>query len=95
LLDEIRPILGASMSSILFLLAVIAFMVVVYWAFLNDRAGGESGARGFLAMRDAGDPQAVPPRRSPRWASARLLETGRPLSQPRWRDAAKPGGWRA
>ena len=38
------------MSGLLFLLEVIAFLVVVSWAYANDGAS-KSGARGLLGMK--------------------------------------------
>jgi hypothetical protein len=90
---------GRRMSSILFLMAVIAFLVVVHWVFVNDGPAGKSGARGLLAMRDASDPENAPPRPPPRWARAGPLDSSAEVSvsrpQPRWRRAAQHGRWRA
>jgi hypothetical protein len=87
------------MASILFLMAVIAFLVVAHWAFVNDGAGEKSGARGLLAMRDAADPDAGPPRPPPRWARGGPTEAPAATSvsrpQPRWRRAAQLGRWRS
>jgi hypothetical protein len=87
------------MSSILFLLGVIAFLVVAHWAFVNDERGEKSGLRGLLAMRDASDPDTAPPRPPPRWAKGAPVEsaTEAPVNrpQPRWRRAAQHGRWRS
>jgi hypothetical protein len=86
-------------ASILFLMAVIAFLVVVHWAFLNERSDGKAGGRGLLAMRDAIDPESAPPRPPPRWARAGPLDSPAEVSvsraQPRWRRAAQHGRWRS
>jgi hypothetical protein len=80
------------MSGTLFLLDVIAFVLVAYWAYSNDRASAGSGDKGLLAMKDTGaiDTEA----RVPKWqesirgrgaaapASARLDTTK--VRPPRW-----------
>lgn len=87
------------MSSILFAMSVVAFLVVVYWAFRNEKPGRKSGAISLLDMRDAADPDAAPSRPPPRWARGGPAEpppeapANRP--QPRWRRAAQLGRWRS
>lgn len=87
------------MSSILFLMAVIAFLIVVHWTFVNDRPGRKPARRGLLDMRDAADPENAPPRPRPRWAQGDQLEGPRKSAfirpQPRWRRTAQQGRWRA
>jgi len=87
------------MASILFAMAVVAFLVVVYWAFRNDKPGRKSGMISLLEMRDAADPDVAAPRPRPRWAQGSPQESppetpvNRP--QPRWRRAAQLGRWRS
>jgi hypothetical protein len=88
------------MTGILFLLAVIAFLIVAHWAFVNDRAGDKSGYEGLLAMRDPVEREGRSRRRPPRWAQGGPREpTGEDPPtrgpQPRWRRAAQHGRWRA
>lgn len=54
------------MSTILFLLAIAAFVAVVVWTYANDGLGAEAGHRGILAMRDAGGASGET-RAGPRW----------------------------
>lgn len=44
------------MSGLLFLAAVTGFVVVAYWAYLNDEPGPDAGTRGILGMTGDVDP---------------------------------------
>src|SRR6185312_3674310 len=54
----------AGMSSILFAIEVVAFLVVAAWAYRNDRIAAEEGGTGLLALRSTGD---APPVTQQRW----------------------------
>jgi len=60
------------MTSIAFLLGVIGFVVVAYWAYTNDRLKVGGGEQGLLAMKsDTRQPEGPPSR-------ATWLRDGRP-----------------
>ncbi len=42
---------------ILYFFGLLAFIVVVVWALINDTAGTGGGARGLLAMRGEAPPE--------------------------------------
>lgn len=54
------------MSGILFLIEVVAFVLLAYWAFRNDKIGLTEGGTGLFAMRDLSAP-VEPKSRSPKW----------------------------
>jgi hypothetical protein len=82
------------MSSLLFLLDVIAFLVVVQWACANE-APGATGLKGLLGMHDkASDAAAQAERAAPAWrkrgdAAVAPATTART----RWSAGPQPG-WR-
>jgi hypothetical protein len=85
------------MSSILFAMEVVAFLVVAVWAYRNDRVGAEEGGTGLLAFRSASD---APPARPQRWRkdfrakgiyARRSDMTNAP--QPRWKSRPAPRRW--
>ena len=47
------------MSSILFAIEVVAFLVVAAWAYRNDRIAAEEGGTGLLSLRSTGDAPPV------------------------------------
>jgi hypothetical protein len=87
------------MSGVLFLLEIVAFVVVAYWAYLNDRAGPEAGDKGILRMKKMvaeGRPAAKP---APRWktVSHRAFDAEDLASdpvirgaQPQWKRRLRP-----
>lgn len=87
------------MSGLLFLIAVVGFVVIAYWAYRNDVAGlGEYGS-GLLAMRAT---NAVKPKAGPKWKKqaqpsadviARRLAPLKPDDgkKPRWNQTFLPG----
>jgi hypothetical protein len=84
------------MSGILFLLTVAAFVVVVHWAYSNER-GPHAGATGLLAMTEGGqgEPSSAAPGPAA-WKQSRPPQSGAPCeraetppaggSLPRWRQ---------
>lgn len=54
------------MSGILFLIEVVAFVLLAYWAFRNDKIGLTESGEGLFAIRDLGAP-AAPKTRTPKW----------------------------
>lgn len=84
------------MSGILFALAVVAFAVVAYWTYQNDRAGPEAGLKGLLRMK--AEPKAVGTApEAPKWsgvgrrtaAASRFDKKPVSARQPKWRRKAK------
>lgn len=86
------------MSGLLFLIAVVGFVLIAYWAYRNDVAGlGEYGT-GLLAMRST---TAVRPKAGPKWKKqaqpsadiARRLAAPKPDGdkKPRWNQTFLPG----
>jgi hypothetical protein len=76
------------MAGILFLLEVVAFLVVVAWAWRIERSGATAGGAGLLAMTGEGDPERG--KRGPRYrraAAAAARDEVRPggRAAPRWR----------
>jgi hypothetical protein len=81
------------MSGILFLLTIAAFVVVVHWAYSNDRKPN-AGATGLLAMTE-GEPSSEAPRPAT-WKQSRPPQGRAPYepagaprasgSPPRWRQ---------
>jgi hypothetical protein len=53
------------MTGVFFLVGVVAFVVVAYWAYTNDRLQTGSGERGLLAMKSDGEASSGRP--APRW----------------------------
>jgi hypothetical protein len=39
------------LPGLLYLLGLLAFMIVMYWAFTNDGSGNTGGNRGLFAMK--------------------------------------------
>ena len=71
------------MSSLLFLMQLVAFALVAHWAFTNDKAGPEAGSKGLLRMVDALAPVIARRKAAqPRWKAS---HSDRPQS------AARPG----
>ena len=58
------------MASILFLLEVVAFVVVVWWAFLHTGRRGQGEDTGLLAMRSGDRPPSAT--RTPVWKASAL-----------------------
>ena len=56
----------STMSGIIFLLEVSAFVLLCYWAFRNDKIGWTEGGTGLFAMRDLTVP-AGPKAKTPKW----------------------------
>jgi hypothetical protein len=56
------------MASILFVLEVVAFVVVVWWAYVRSEPGAQGQETGLLGMRSG--ERRVRPRRAPRWKTA-------------------------
>lgn len=63
------------MSSVLFLLEIVAFLIVVYWAYSNDRVRPSLGDKGLLQM--------VPAERAPEQAAAAAV--------PKWKKTPARG----
>jgi hypothetical protein len=72
------------MSGIVFLLGVVSFVLVAYWAFANDRMKVGSGETGLLRMKcehDAEEEPTRPHRFTPQWSrSARKSSKRAPLT---------------
>lgn len=85
------------MSSLVFVLAVAAYVAVVLWTRDNDRAGAQGGRKGLLRMRGAGaDPAstAAGPA-APRWRQVRAAsppDTSPPPAPPRARTPSETKG---
>lgn len=62
----LRSVRESSMSGILFLLEVSAFVLLCYWAFRNDKIGLTEGGSGLFGMRDLSTP-TEPQARVPNW----------------------------
>lgn len=85
------------MSGILFLVDIIAFVVVAYWAYANDRAGVEGGDQGLLKMKKVVIAPAAA-KRAPRWMSTKRPADPDELAedpvlrrvQPQWRRQLRP-----
>lgn len=86
------------MSSVLFGLTVIAFAVLAYWTYKNDRAGAESGLKGLLGMRAEAPALGAATPKAPKWSVAVRREPaeGRfskravsPRRQPKWQRKTK------
>jgi hypothetical protein len=76
-------------SGILFLLMLVAFVAIAYWAFTNDE-GPDAGFKGLLAMtRDQGDEPSSSAARAPRWRQQRSTQ-----DSVRDRTASPPPRWR-
>jgi hypothetical protein len=91
------------MSGILFLLAVAAFVIVVHWAYSNDR-GPNAGATGFLAMTGGGEGEPTSAAPGPAtWKHSRQPQSRAPTEQaeaprasgslPRWRQEQGRARW--
>ena len=80
------------MSSILFAMEVVAFILVAAWAYHNDRIALEEGGVGLLALKSAGE-EEKPAKKQPRWH--RNARPSRPPTgpQPRWKLQPAPGRW--
>lgn len=87
------------MSGILFLLTVAAFVVVVHWAYSNEREPN-GGSKGLLAMIEDGEGEpSSAARRSATWKQSRGSQYGEPReraeaprasgSAPRWRQDSR------
>jgi len=59
----------SSMSGILFLIELSAFVLLCYWALRNDKIGLTEGGSGLFAMRDLSAP-AEPKAKIPNWKQA-------------------------
>ncbi|MDB5446810.1 MAG: hypothetical protein JWQ97_2127 [Phenylobacterium sp.] len=82
------------MSGILFLLDVIAFLVVVSWAYANDGAS-QSGAKGLLGMKMrclAQKPSRA--RAAPRWRRANVYGAAQARPEAPQAPVAPTPGWR-
>ncbi len=86
------------MSSVLFGLTVIAFAMLAYWTYKNDRAGSESGLKGLLRMRAEAPALSGTTRKVPKWsvavhrppAAERVSKrTVSPRRQPKWQRKTK------
>ncbi len=55
------------MTGIVFLVGVIAFVVVAYWTYTNDRLKLGAGEQGILAMKDLSSGGAATRPRIARW----------------------------
>jgi hypothetical protein len=86
------------MSGLLFLVSVIGFILIAYWAFRNDAMGLNENGSGLLAMRSS-EPKPKP---APKWKkqpepvaaqSPRLLGRLKAdgTKKPRWSRALLPG----
>ena len=85
------------MSGILFLLAIVAFIVVAHWAYTNDRAKSDSGELGVLGMKTAQSSTAESIARNvPKWRRSSVRQRRGPVgaektraaparSMPRWK----------
>ena len=85
------------MSSILFAIEVVAFLVVAAWAYRNDRIAAEEGGTGLLALRSPGD---APPVNQQRWrrdfrAKGTYARRNDMINapQPRWKSQPAPRRW--
>lgn len=85
------------MSSILFLFEIIAFVIVAYWAYDNDKAGVDSGGKGLLKMRTlASRVSAAAAKNTPKWKRT-LAEPSEladdPIlrrARPKWKRTLRP-----
>jgi cell division septal protein FtsQ len=85
------------MSGILFLISVVGFVLIAYWAFRNDAMGLDEHGSGLLAMRST----TPKPKAAPKWKKeahsateiARLLDHTKAVDEkkPRWNQAFLPG----
>lgn len=78
------------MSGILFLIEVIVFVTLAYWAHANDRLGADGGHKGFFKMKAVTVVRAkvaqIPKwKRVARRASADTPEDVPARPQPRWK----------
>ncbi len=73
------------MSGIVFLLGVAAFVLVAYWAFINDRRRGDEGQVGPFRMKTQTDTAATARGRA-RWSRAGAsADRAAQRGEPRWR----------
>lgn len=84
------------MSGLLFLISVMGFVLIAYWAFRNDAMGLNENGSGLLAMRSS---TAAKPKSVPKWKKEphRAIENPRQLGRikaekkPLWNRALLPG----
>lgn len=83
------------MSGLLFLLTVVAFVALAYWAYRNDAMGADESGSGILAML-VGAPKTKP---APKWkkaapAPAEKISTARLPADgnPGWKRDLRRGG---
>jgi len=86
------------MSGLLFLISVVGFVLIAYWAFRNDAMGLNEFGSGLLAMRPS---DSVKPKSVPKWKKeahsatevARRLDHTKTVDEkkPRWNQTFLPG----
>jgi hypothetical protein len=78
------------LSSFLFLVEVIAFVLLAHWAYRNDAIGMDESGSGLFAMRGAGSNKRL---QKPRWKRQAPESGARPCAPikpaPRWRTALR------
>ena len=77
------------MSGLLFLCAMIGFVVIAYWAFKNDAMGPNECGSGLFAMKL---PAAVQPKSAPKWKKTLVAEGPRRTN--RRETAPRKPSWR-
>jgi hypothetical protein len=77
------------MSGLLFLISIIGFVVVAFWAFKNDAMGLNEQGSGLLAMRASTD---TAPKAGPKWKKEARQPTlnSRRLAGPKANGDKKP-----
>lgn len=86
------------MSGLLFLISVVGFVLIAYWAFRNDAMGLNEFGTGLLAMRPS---NSAKPKPVPKWKKeahsatevARRLDHTKTVDEkkPRWNQTFLPG----
>lgn len=51
---------GRVMDTIIFLIAIIAVLYVLFWAIRNDNLGEDEPSKGYFSMRDGEPDQETP-----------------------------------
>ena len=84
------------MSSLLFLLQLVAFGLAAYWAYTNDKSGSKAGSIGLLRMVDTVAPLVARQQKAqPRWKASHSDRPASPARRPaaRAKTSQPPPRW--